>query len=130
MGKNEYDKRKDRFVSCCRCSSLGFENEKFLCNTPAEAAQVILKFYRNYHSSRYVKDDYVIRLKKPLHQKDVERLADEFKVLIKTGSMTQRGAFDLEEDNRELPRLAFHHTRHRFGMIRQLIDRINQCDPA
>ena len=44
--------------------------------------------------------------------------------------MTQRGAFDLEEDNRELPRLAFHHTRHRFGMIRQLIDRINQCDPA
>ena len=29
MGKNEYDKRKDRIVSCCRCSSLGFENEKF-----------------------------------------------------------------------------------------------------
>ena len=49
-----------------------------LCNTPAEAAEVIAKFYRVYHSSRYVREDFVIRLKRPIAQRDVERLTEEF----------------------------------------------------
>lgn len=106
-----------------------------ICHTPAEAADVIQKFYLNYHSSRYVKDDLVIRLKRALKPVDVERLTDEFRVLIKTSSasparIVQRGAFLEEEDHLDLPRLSFPHTRYKFGMIRKLIDRINEFEPA
>jgi len=105
-----------------------------ICHTPAEAADVIEKFYRNYHSSRYVKDDLVIRLKRPLRAADVERLTDEFRVLIKATSasptrIVQRGAFLEEDDHLDLPRLSFPHTRYKFGLIRRLIDQINDCEP-
>ena len=106
-------------------------------NTPAEAAAHIVQFYRIYHSSRYVKDDMVIRIKRPLKEKDVDRLTEEFRILIKpegaTGSpsrIVQRGPFAEETDHLTLPRLSFPHTRYKFGMIRRLIDRINQCEPA
>ena len=103
-----------------------------ICKTPQEAADHIYAFYRVYHSSRYVKDDLVIRIKRPLKPEDVERLSDEFKVLIKTNSTSpakiiQRGPFEVEDDHLTLPRLSFPHTRYKFGMIRKLIDRINEC---
>lgn len=107
-----------------------------ICKTPQEAADLIVRFYRNYHSSRYVRDDLVIRIKKPLKASDVERLSDEFRVLIKPEGATaspskivQRGAFLEEDDHLSLPRLSFPHTRYKFGLIRRLIDRINDCDP-
>ena len=66
-----------------------------------------------------------------------QRLSDEFKILIKPAGTTpspstivQRGPFEVEEDHLTLPRLSFPHTRYKFGMIRRLIDRINECDPA
>lgn len=104
-----------------------------LCATPQEACDHILRFYRLYHSSRYVKDDLVIRLKRPIAQKDVERLSEEFAVLIKPApdgskKMTLRGAYDVEDDHRHLPRLCFTHTRHKFGLVRKLIDQINECE--
>jgi uncharacterized protein (TIGR00730 family) len=106
-----------------------------ICHSPVEAADHIERFYRNYHSSRYVKDDLVIRIKRPLHQADVDRLSEEFHVLIKAGAASppriiQRGAFLEEDDHLDLPRLSFPHTRYKFGLIRRLIDRINECEPA
>jgi uncharacterized protein (TIGR00730 family) len=109
-----------------------------LCNTPREAVDEVLKFYRVYHSSRYVKDDLVIRLKRPIAQRDVERLTEEFKILIRpapvpngaTGGkpvMVLRGPLPEEDDHLDLPRLVFPHTRHKFGLVRILIDRINEC---
>lgn len=100
-----------------------------ICHTPAEATAHILKFYRLYHSSRYVGDDLVIRLKRPLRDEDVKRLEEEFRPLIKSGGMSLRKAYDVEDDHLDLPRLAFTHTRSRFGLVRQLIDRINECEP-
>jgi uncharacterized protein (TIGR00730 family) len=94
-----------------------------------DAAEHILRFYRVYHSSRYVRDDLVIRLRRRLRDADVARLNTEFGVLVKSGAMTQRGALDGEEDHRELPRLVFTHTRHKFGLVRKLIDAINSCEP-
>jgi hypothetical protein len=95
----------------------------------------INQFYRNYHSARYVEDNYVIRLKRPLRDSDVQRLGEEFAALIKPvagvpGRLVQRGAFPMEQDHVDLPRLVFPHTRRGFGLIRKLIDRINECEPA
>lgn len=100
-----------------------------IADSAQEATDHILKFYRNYHSSRYVRDDLIIRLRNRLCESDVDRLTDEFRGVIKKGRIVQCGPYDVEEDHLDLPRLAFTHTRHRFGLIRRLIDRINECDP-
>jgi len=104
----------------------------YIAKDPLDAVQHIVRFYRNYHSSRYVRDDLVIRMHKPLKAEDVEKLRDEFRVLIKEGgSMTQvLGPLEGEDDHHTLPRLVFRHTKHKFGLIRRLIDRINDFDPA
>ena len=41
--------------------------------------------------------------------------------------MVLRGPLPEEDDNLDLPRLVFPHTRHKFGLVRILIDRINEC---
>ena len=98
--------------------------------SPADAARTVTGFYRVYHSSRYVRDNLVLRLRHAISASDVERLADEFRVLIKSGSMQLRAPYPEEDDHLDLPRLSFVHTRHKFGLIRRLIDRINECRPA
>jgi uncharacterized protein (TIGR00730 family) len=98
--------------------------------SPRDAADHILRFYRLYHSSRYVQDDLVIRLRRPLRPADVDRLSDEFAPIIRQGRIVQRAPYDVEDDHLDLPRLAFTHTRSRFGLVRRLIDRINECEPA
>ncbi|MCA9298638.1 MAG: LOG family protein [Phycisphaerales bacterium] len=105
-------------------------NLMYHASTPEDAVEHVRRFYRNYHSSRYVRDDLVIRLKGRLKDEDVEALNEEFGVLVKKGRITQCGAYDAEEDHRELHRLAFTHTKHKFGLVRKLIDRINGFDPA
>lgn len=100
-----------------------------IARTPAEAVEHVRRFYRNYHSSRYVRDDLVLRLRRPLRERDVERLNEEFKILVRKGAIVQRGPYDVEDDHLDLPRLAFTHTRHHYGLVRRLIDRINECEP-
>jgi len=101
-----------------------------IAKDPADAVEHLVRFYRIYHSSRYVRDDLVIRLNHRLREEDVERLNDEFAVLVKKGRIVQRGPYEAEDDHLELPRLAFTHTRNKFGLVRRLIDRINECEPA
>lgn len=86
-------------------------------------------FYRNYHSSRYVKDDLVVRLRHALREEDIARLEQEFGTLIKSGRMAMRGPYEAEDDFLDLPRLVFTHARGKYGMIRQMIDRINAFEP-
>jgi uncharacterized protein (TIGR00730 family) len=97
---------------------------------PRDAAEHIFNFYKNYHSSRYVRDDLIIRLNHRLREEDVELLNDEFAVLVKTGRIVQRDAYKQERDHLALPRIAFTHTRHKFGLVRALIDRINSFEPS
>ncbi|MEC9372503.1 MAG: LOG family protein [Planctomycetota bacterium] len=101
-----------------------------LAKDPIEAADYIARFYRNYHSARYINDDVVIRIRHRLRDDDIDRLNDEFAILVKTGRITQRGAFDIETDFLDLPRITFTHTRHKYGLVRRLIDRINEFDPV
>jgi uncharacterized protein (TIGR00730 family) len=96
-----------------------------VCATPAEAVEHILAFYTNYHSSRYVKDDLVLRLKRALTEAELVTLNTEFRVLVKQGDIHACGPYSVEEDFLELPRIAFTHTRSKFGLIRRLIDRVN-----
>jgi len=101
-----------------------------IAHTAIEAADYVDRFYRNYHSSRYIKDDLVIRINHKLREEDVKELSKEFAELIKTGEIVQQGARPEEKVHLELPRLVFTHTRYKFGLVRKLIDRINDCDQA
>jgi uncharacterized protein (TIGR00730 family) len=134
---SNYWEQWDKWVRTCLLSRglIGPEdlNLYHISGTPEDAADHITRFYRIYHSSRYVADDLVIRLKRPLKEADLGRLTEEFKVLIKPGAdgsakMVQRGPYPVETDHLELPRLAFTHTRRGFGLVRMLIDRINGCE--
>jgi hypothetical protein len=101
-----------------------------ICESPQEAADHIVQFYRNYHSSRYVQDDLVIRLRRRLRDEDVKKLEEDFRVLIKNGGMVQSHAVEGDPEHPNLPKLVFTHTKHKYGVVRQLIDRINQMDPV
>lgn len=93
--------------------------------TISDAVQHVLKFYRVYHSSRYVRDTLVIRLRRPLTDAQVKQLNDEFTGLVKEGRIEMVKPFEVEQDHLDLPRLAFAHTRYHYGKVRALIDRIN-----
>lgn len=93
--------------------------------SPDDAIDHILKFYSRYHSSRYVKELLVLRLKAALEEHQVAELNQRFSILVKSGIIKQVFALPEENDHLELPRLVFEHTRRDFGILRQMIDCIN-----
>jgi uncharacterized protein (TIGR00730 family) len=99
-------------------------------SSPADAVQRILRFYHRYHSSRYVDDHLVIRLKRPLTEAQVAELDAEFRPLVKTGTIHQTGVVEGEEEHHTLPRLRFHFAKRGFGKLRKMIDRINAFPEA
>ena len=96
--------------------------------TPQDAVNHILQFYKVYHSSRYVRSDYVIRVNKKLTDASIDRLNDSFSDIIREGKITQSEALKCEKDHRHLPRIIVPHTKRSYGRLRQLIDMVNTCD--
>lgn len=96
----------------------------------AEAAhQHVLDFYRNYHSARFVRDTQVLRINRPLTEKQLDELNDTFKPLVKSGKIEQGGPLKPERGELpELPRLTWHSTKRAYGLLRAMIDRINTMD--
>src|SRR5436190_13070053 len=100
-----------------------------LTNSHEEARDEILKFFRVYHSMRYVKQDLVFRLQEPLHPLLLEAINREFVDLLSAGDFQQREALPLERDEEDLahfPRLVFRFNRRNLGRLRLLIDAINR----
>jgi uncharacterized protein (TIGR00730 family) len=102
------------------------KNLYYYAKNEMDAAEHILKFYAVYHSSRYVKDYLVIRLKKELPKKKLIELTQEFISLISEGKIEACLPFPEESDFLDKPRIAFKHTRKDYGLLRTLIDRINE----
>lgn len=92
------------------------------------ACQAIAKFYRVYHSSRYVNDLFVLRLKCELDDRMVQQLNADFSDILLNGKIAKSTALPAEQgdETEHLPRLVFHFNRRDLGRLYQLIDRINQ----
>jgi hypothetical protein len=107
---------------------LSPEDLNFYYKAPSIEAAVdhINMFYKRYHSSRYIKDTLVFRLKTPLTSEQVEQLNRKYWPLVQSGVMSLCDPFPEEKDHLEFQRLAFHHTRNKFGLVRALIDDINR----
>jgi uncharacterized protein (TIGR00730 family) len=94
-----------------------------------EAVKRIGRFYRRYHSLRYVKERLVIRLNAQIDQQKVEELKNHFgDILTPQGDLLLSGPLPEESDEPELahlPRLILDFNRKDFGRLRELIDVIN-----
>ena len=92
------------------------------------AVSELVQFYRIYHSSRYVRNLFVLRLNSPLEAARLEKLNDEFKHIITAGKIEQHsGPIDGEDDEYpDKPRVTLHFDRKSVGYLRLLIDEINK----
>ncbi len=93
----------------------------------AEAVAEVTGFYRNYHSSRYVKDWLVIRVREAPDAAELVALNDEFSDVVAEGAIEVRGALPEEGGEADpFPRVLLRFDRKQMGRLRQLIDRLNQ----
>jgi uncharacterized protein (TIGR00730 family) len=98
------------------------------------AVDLIRTFYRVYHSSRYVGDEFVLRLKVGICDRDLDFLNREFGDLVASGKIVQTTALaaELADPTADLPRLVFKFDRRDFGRLYQMIAHINHMgdDPC
>ncbi len=100
-------------------------------DSAADAVERIERFYRRYHSMRYVNGRLVVRLQEQLGlgQDQIADLRGRFRdMLVPGGTIERSGALEAEADEEELvrlPRLIMDFDRKDFGKLRMLIDAIN-----
>jgi uncharacterized protein (TIGR00730 family) len=96
-----------------------------------EVVAKIDRFYRRYHSIRYVEKKMVIRLSSGISPECIKELNSSFQdILVPGGKISVSGALPEEADESgisELPRLIVDFNRKDFGRLRSLIDTINSC---
>jgi uncharacterized protein (TIGR00730 family) len=94
-----------------------------------EAVEIIERFYRNYHSLRFVNGRLVIRLNKELTDDDIMVLDSEFPDMSLPGKRIERSAPFPEEtdepDLLDLPRIALHFNHKHYGLLMAFIGRLN-----
>ena len=101
----------------------------YVTHDPLAAATYVTDFYKMYHSMRYIRDLLVLRIERPLSEKQMDQLNQEFKHLLKKGKFTQ--SLKPFEEERNVPytfhltRLAFYFKKDRFANLNKLIQRIN-----
>lgn len=96
-----------------------------------EAVREVAGFYRHYHSSRFVRDLLVLRLRVAPDDAELAALGRDFGDLVVAGGIERCGALPEEEgEDVELPRVALLFDRRKVGRLRQMIDRINAWERA
>ncbi len=99
-----------------------------IVNSAEDAVTHILRFYRRYHSIRYVGRQLAMRLQTPISAEQLAHLEEQFGDLLAGGRYELRGPLEEELDEpslRNLPRLVFHFNRRSAGRLRQLITHLN-----
>jgi hypothetical protein len=94
-----------------------------------EAVDEILTFYRNYHSSRYVGNRLVLRLRHAPTAAATAALEVEFRDILTSGGLRVGPALPEEAEEASLahlPRLTLAFNRRDVGRLRQLIDALNR----
>jgi uncharacterized protein (TIGR00730 family) len=93
-----------------------------------EAVDEVRRFFSNYHSVRYTRDDIVIRLHRAPNEKQLDEIRGRFKDIKVSGDYRVTPALGVEKDEpalKDLPRLVFEFNRKDHGRLRQLIDFLN-----
>lgn len=91
-----------------------------------QAVEELTRFYKNYDSSRFFHDQYLIRLRKPVTDKALDRINADFKDILSRGSferMTDAAEDDIKDP--ALHRIVFHFDKSGYSRLRLLIDYLN-----
>jgi uncharacterized protein (TIGR00730 family) len=95
------------------------------------AVATILRFYRRYHSMRYVRSKLVFRLNDKPSDQTLEAINARFADILTEGQFELSEPLPDEKDDpvlAPLPRLVFSFNRRNLGRLRQLIDFLNADD--
>ncbi|MCH7704671.1 MAG: LOG family protein [Planctomycetes bacterium] len=100
----------------------------YVTDRAEDAVEHIVRFYRCYHSSRWVGDDFVMRLMHPLSPALLAEINRDFADILTSGKYEQHdGPIDGEDGaHPDKPRLVCRFNRRSVGRLRQLIDRVNE----
>jgi uncharacterized protein (TIGR00730 family) len=93
-----------------------------------EAVKIIARFYRNFHSTRFVKDLFIIRMKNAPTESALAAMNEDFADIIIEGKIQVIKPTPEEMEHNEhleLKRIAFNFNRRDYGRLRQLIDVLN-----
>jgi uncharacterized protein (TIGR00730 family) len=104
-----------------------------ICDSVDEAIEEVRRFYRVYHSMRYVGPSLVLRLQTSLSDGVLGQIRTEFADIVTSGTFEQSGPLPAEAGDTHLlhmPRLVFQFDRRHLGRLRQLIDTINRLGTA
>ena len=99
----------------------------YVTDRAEDAVAEVLRFYRRYHSSRFVGDLLVLRLNEPLEPDTLAEINATFADIVTEGRFEQHMG-PLDEENGAYPdqaRLVFPFDRRSAGRLRILINRIN-----
>jgi uncharacterized protein (TIGR00730 family) len=91
----------------------------------------IKRFYRNFHSYRFVKRELVMRLVAPPSAALIDKLNENFRDILTGGEIRETAPLSEELDDPatlSYPRLRVPFNRRDFGRLRQMIDAINDED--
>ena len=93
-----------------------------------EAVKIIKLFYRNFQSTRFVKDLFIIRLKHAPTESALAAMNEDFADIIVEGKIQNIKPTPEEiehKDHLDSARIAFNFNRRDYGRLRQLIDILN-----
>ena len=93
-----------------------------------EAVKIISRFYRNFHSTRFVRELLVIRMKTAPNKSALAAMNMDFADIVASGKIQTVDPTTEEVEHNEhleLQRIAFNFNRHDYGRLRQLIDVLN-----
>ncbi len=91
-----------------------------------QGVKELLDFYSNYHSSRFLDNEYLIRVRKPLTDRQLQKMSIDFKGMLLKGGFERLA--DLKRDDNtdaSLHRIVFHFDRYSYNRLRHLIDHLN-----
>jgi uncharacterized protein (TIGR00730 family) len=92
------------------------------------ACDAITRFYQVYHSSRYVNNRLIVRLKSDLSDDEIEQLNTNFSDILVEGKIerTQPLPQEGQDDSSDLPRLILSFNQRDLGRLYQMIAAINK----
>jgi hypothetical protein len=93
-----------------------------------EAVKIITRFYRNFHSTRFAKDLFIIRMKNAPSESALAAMNEDFSDIVVEGKIqsVKPTPEEIEDnDQLQLARIAFNFNRRDYGRLRQLIDVLN-----
>ncbi|MCA9192952.1 MAG: LOG family protein [Planctomycetales bacterium] len=104
-----------------------------ITDSVAVAIEETMRFYRVYHSMRYVGEYLVLRICHAISDDELANLNERFANILVSGKIEQLAALEEESNEPELnhlPRLRLHFDRKQLGRLRQLIDAVNDTCPT